>query len=106
MHPETGVTIIRILERRIPYEPTALLTTDGETLIVQSFQGPGRDLGDEFDHFMINIDEADSEPNSFLYTNDIAQIIDPTTGLVIFEADRSDNRMPSKQIKPFGGRKS
>jgi hypothetical protein len=83
---QTGVTILKILQKRVPYAPTALTLSDGEVLPVHSLSGIGRDFGDDFDHFQINWDERDAAPWRLLFTDDIRQITDPETGAVVFDA--------------------
>ena len=86
MNPETGVTILTILQKRVPFDPTAIVYFNGKVATVFGMSFVGRDLGEDFDRCVFESDRSGTGPAEFVYTNEIRQILDPTNGQVIFDA--------------------
>jgi hypothetical protein len=86
--PSQDEALLQVLETRADRESIVVLR-DGRRLAVYDIAW-GYDLGDSWAHVTTNVSPGSQEaPVDFFFTSEVALVIDPETGGLVFRADGS-----------------
>lgn len=81
--PGRGFPIVRLLEERMG-QPTEVVLRDGRAIVVHNIAW-GLDPGEGWEHLSINVTpRVPGARFDFVRTSEIARVVDPATGEVLF----------------------
>jgi hypothetical protein len=79
-----GVALLALLQER-DGRPSEVALRDGRRLMIFNIAW-GYDIGDEFSHVTTNVSpHIGAAEIDFFFTEDVASVVDPETGVVLFQ---------------------
>jgi len=88
--PDHCRLIVALLQSRDGQETAVELSQDRRLFVFNIAWGD--DLGDEFEHITTNISPSvDGAPIDLFFTDEVARVVDPVSGEILWRADGSSN---------------